>query len=54
MTYNPITGKFYRDGYAAIRIDFKYHHLGTFATEQEAHDKYCSVARQVAGEFAWL
>lgn len=39
---------------AAIRIDFKYHHLGTFATEQEAHDKYCSVARQVAGELACL
>jgi len=41
-------GRQYR---AYIKTDGKSVYLGTFATEQEAHDAYCKAARQAYGAF---
>ena len=36
---------------AQININGKQQYLGLYATEQEAHDKYCEVAKKEFGEF---
>jgi hypothetical protein len=35
-----------------IRKDGKLHHLGYFATAEEAHTAYCEAAKRLHGEFA--
>lgn len=37
---------------SAIRVMNKTIHLGTFDTEDEAHERYCAEAARVRGEFA--
>ena len=37
---------------ASIRIDGKDYHLGTYKTEQEAHDRYCEISELIHGQFA--
>ena len=36
---------------AAITINKKRHHLGMFATPEEAHESYCRAAREAHGQF---
>lgn len=38
--------------YAQIRVNRKRHHLGMFATPEEAHTAYCRAAAHHFGEFA--
>ena len=37
---------------AQIQIDGKNYYLGTYKTEQEAHDRYCEISELIHGQFA--
>lgn len=39
---------------AGIRVNYKYHHLGTFNTAEDAYAAYCNAAERLNGEFAHL